>query len=406
MATGACFGGYWNRCARGPQLAAEALNCRAASQWQLSWQIKLMISFDLKLKRYDFSLDVSGEFDDGITAIFGPSGAGKSTLLNCIAGSLRPDAGRIELDGGVVFSSVDAVWTAPDKRRIGTVYQDGALFPHLDIQGNIEFGYRLIPQAIRRFDPLDLAEFLGLSALLARKPGELSGGERQRVAIARALAISPGLLLLDEPLASLDAARRGSILNYLRRVHAEFKIPMIYVSHSITEVVSIASKAMLLRDGSVVGFDRPSALLLRAAALGDVVATDTAAEYTRAERFENILDGVIGESTGHSTMVRIGDLEISTRRQNRNPGEKIVVSLGASQIILASSMPQNLSARNIVKGTVAQVWSSDGLVFTQVDAGPKIIVEITENAMTELGVTVGNDVFLVFKSSSVDVFDA
>ena len=127
-----------------------------------------MISFDLKLKRYDFSLDVSGEFDDGITAIFGPSGAGKSTLLNCIAGSLRPDAGRIELDGGVVFSSVDAVWTAPDKRRIGTVYQDGALFPHLDVQGNIEFGYRLIPQAIRRFDPLDLAEFLGLSALLAR----------------------------------------------------------------------------------------------------------------------------------------------------------------------------------------------------------------------------------------------
>ena len=365
-----------------------------------------MISFDLKLKRYDFSLDVSGEFDDGITAIFGPSGAGKSTLLNCIAGSLRPDAGRIELDGGVVFSSVDAVWTAPDKRRIGIVYQDGALFPHLDVQGNIEFGYRLIPQAIRRFDPLDLAEFLGLSALLARKPGELSGGERQRVAIARALAISPGLLLLDEPLASLDAARRGSILNYLRRVHAEFKIPMIYVSHSITEVVSIASKAMLLRDGSVVGFDRPSALLLRAAALGDVVATDPAAEYTRAERFENILDGVIGESTGHSTMVRIGDLEISTRRQNRNPGEKIVVSLGASQIILASSMPQNLSARNIVKGTVAQVWSSDGLVFTQVDAGPKIIVEITENAMTELGVTVGNDVFLVFKSSSVDVFDA
>ncbi len=171
-----------------------------------------MISFDLQLSRSGFSLDVSGDFDDGITAIFGPSGAGKSTLLNCIAGSLRPDGGRITLDDKVLFSSAEpdreATWTAPDKRRIGTVYQDGALFPHLGVLGNIEFGYRLISESNRRFDPLELAKFFGLSGLLDRKPGELSGGERQRVAIARALAISPALLLLDEPLASLDAARR------------------------------------------------------------------------------------------------------------------------------------------------------------------------------------------------------
>ncbi len=374
-----------------------------------------MISFDLQLSRSGFSLDVSGVFDDGITAIFGPSGAGKSTLLNCIAGSLRPDGGWIELDDRVLFSSAEATreatWTTPEKRRIGTVYQDGALFPHLDIKHNIEFGYRLIPESSRRFDPLELAEFLGLSGLLTRKPAELSGGERQRVAIARALAISPNLLLLDEPLASLDAARRGSVLNYLKRVHVEFEIPMIYVSHSITEVVSIASKAMLLREGRVAGFDRPSALLLRAAAMGSVVGADPDAAGpdaagTPTDRFENILDGVIGESTDHSTIVRVGDIEISTRRQNRNPGDSVVVSLGASQIILAASRPVNLSARNIVKGMVVEVWSSGGMVFTEIDAGPKFIVEITENAMSELGITVGNDVFLVFKSSSVDVFDA
>ena len=374
-----------------------------------------MISFDLQLSRSGFSLDVSGVFDDGITAIFGPSGAGKSTLLNCIAGSLRPDGGWIELDDRVLFSSAEATriatWTAPEKRRIGTVYQDGALFPHLDVQRNIEFGYRLIPESSRRFDPLELAEFLGLSGLLTRKPAELSGGERQRVAIARALAISPNLLLLDEPLASLDAARRGSVLNYLKRVHVEFEIPMIYVSHSVTEVVSIASKAMLLREGRVAGFDRPSALLLRAAAMGSVVGADPDAAGpdaagTPTDRFENILDGVIGESTDHSTIVRVGDIEISTRRQNRNPGDSVVVSLGASQIILAASRPVNLSARNIVKGMVVEVWSSGGMVFTEIDAGPKFIVEITENAMSELGITVGNEVFLVFKSSSVDVFDA
>jgi len=374
-----------------------------------------MISFDLQLNRSGFSLDVSGDFDDGITAIFGPSGAGKSTLLNCIAGSLRPDGGRITLDDRVLFSSAgpdrEATWTAPDKRRIGTVYQDGALFPHLDVLGNIEFGYRLISESNRRFDPLELARFFGLSGLLDRKPGELSGGERQRVAIARALAISPALLLLDEPLASLDAARRGSVLTYLKRVHREFEIPMIYVSHSITEVVSVASKAMLLRDGRVAGFDRPSALLLRAATMGGVAAADPHAEGlaaagTYADRFENILDGVVGESTPHSTVVRVGDIDILTRRQDRSRGDNVVVSLGASQIILAASHPENISARNIVKSRVTEVWSSGGMVFAEVDAGPKFIVEITENAMTELGISVGSDVFMVFKSSSVDVFDA
>lgn len=362
-----------------------------------------MISFDLRLNRSVFALDVDGKFDDGITAIFGPSGAGKSTLLNCIAGSIRPDSGRIELDGRTLFSSGGATWVAPEKRRIGTVYQDGALFPHLDVQHNIEFGYRLIRESDRRFDPLELAEFLGLSDLLTRKPTELSGGERQRVAIARALATSPSLLVLDEPLASLDAARRGSILNYLKRVHVEFGIPMIYVSHSISEVVAIASKAMLLRDGKVAGFDRPSALLLRAAAAVGVTAEGT---YAYADHFENILDGVIGESSDHLTVIRVGGIDISTRRQNQNPGDSVVVSLGANQIILAATKPENLSARNIIRGRVAEVWSSQGKVFTEVDAGPKFIVELTENALNELGIAVGNDVFLVFKSSSVDVFDA
>jgi molybdate transport system ATP-binding protein len=353
-----------------------------------------MISFDVQLDRQGFSLDVSGEFGDGITAVFGPSGAGKSSLLNCIAGSVKPSGGEIRIDGELVYSSSLGISFAPERRRIGTVYQDGALFPHLDVRRNIEFGWRLIAESDRRLDPLEIADVLGLSALLDRKPGELSGGERQRVAIARALATSPSLLLLDEPLASLDEARRGSILNFLKRVHTEFRMPMIYVSHSISEVVSIASNAMLLRDGRVEGFDRPSALLLGAAA-GDGV-----------DSFQNILDGVIGESPDSLTTVRVGSVEISTRHLNKNPGESVVVSLGANQIILAADEPSNISARNILKGKVAEVWSSEGKVFTEVDVGEKIIVELTENALMDLGVAVGSEVFLVFKSSSVDVYDA
>ena len=354
-----------------------------------------MISFDLRLNRSDFSLDVTGEFEDGITAVFGPSGAGKSSLLNCIAGSISPSSGEIQIDETTMYSSANNISLAPEKRRIGTVYQDGALFPHLDVRRNIEFGWKLIPESDRQLAPLELAEFLGLSTLLDRMPSELSGGERQRVAIARALATSPRLLLLDEPLASLDAARRGSVLNYLQLVHSEFEIPMIYVSHSISEVVSIASKAMLLREGKVEGFDRPSALLLGAAAAGGDV-----------DSFENIVDGVIGDSTDHLTTIRVGGVEISTRHQNKNPGDNVVVSLGANQIMLAAVRPTSLSARNILKGTVTEIWSNQGKVFTEVDIGQKFIVELTENALNDLGVVVGNDVFLVFKSSSVDVFDA
>jgi molybdopterin-binding protein len=189
-------------------------------------------------------------------------------------------------------------------------------------------------------------------------------------------------------------------------VHVELKIPMIYVSHSISEVMSIASKAMLLRDGKVVGFDRPSALLLRAATMSGASGPDSDSVATELDRLENILDGVIGESTDHLTVVNVNGIEISTRRQNRNPGDNVVVSLGASQIILAATKPESISARNVIEGRVTEVWSSGGMVFIEVDAGPIFIVEITDNAMNELGISVGSDVFLVFKSSSVDVFDA
>ena len=357
-----------------------------------------MISFELQLNHNEFSLDVDGEFGDEITAVFGPSGAGKSSLLNCIAGSIRPSGGIVRVDDNVLYSGNEGIWIAQEKRRIGTVYQDGALFPHLNVQKNIEFGWRLISQNERRINPFELAEFLGLTQLLQRMPSELSGGERQRVAIARALATSPKILLLDEPLASLDAAWRGSILNYLKDIHEEFEIPMVYVSHSMSEVVSIASQAMLLRGGKVEGFDRPSALLLGAAVADDGL-----------ESFENTLQGVIGESTAQLTTVHLGSeggVGISTRHQNKNPGDSVVVSLGANQIILATVQPQNLSARNILIGTVTEVWSNNGKIFVEVNIGEKFIVELTENALIDLGISVGNDVFLVFKSSSVDVFDA
>ena len=354
-----------------------------------------MISFDIQMNRSSFSLSAKGDFDDGITTVFGPSGAGKTSLLNCIAGSIKPSDGWITLDGVTLYSGSDEVWVSPEKRRISTVYQDGLLFPHLSVQKNIEFGWKLLPESQRRLDPLEIADLLGLTHLLDRAPSELSGGERQRGAIARALATSPALLLLDEPLASLDAARRCLTLNYLKRVNSELSMPMVYVSHSISEVVSIGASAMLLRDGEVKGFDRPSTLLLGDRSAGDEI-----------DGFDNILDGIICDSTDQLTTVRVGDVDISTRHQNKNTGDRVVVSLGANQIILAANEPSNISARNILKGNILEIWSNTGKVFAEVDIGEKFIVELTENSLSDLGVAVGHNVFLVFKSSSVDVYDA
>ena len=354
-----------------------------------------MISFDLQITRPGFSLDITGEFGEGITSVFGPSGAGKTTLLNCLSGLVRPTSGFIEVNGNQIYSEASNVWVEPEKRRFGMVYQEGVLFPHLTVKQNIEFGWKLIPHYDRRLDPLEITEILGLYNLQSRMPEELSGGERQRVAISRALALSPKLLLLDEPLASLDVPSKTSIMNYLRRVHDEFNIPMIYVSHSVSEVLELASSAMLIKDGKSKGFGRPADLLLATSVNGSGLGM-----------FENIMEGVVAGSAEHLTRVRVGQIEISVRQQNKKIGDKVLMSVGANQLIITPEEPKLLSARNVLKGCVKEIWSNNGEAFAEVDIGSKIMVELTESAVNDLGIVVGQEVFLVFKSSSVDVFDA
>ena len=193
-----------------------------------------MLRFDIRITRGQFTLEASANPGERITAVFGPSGAGKTTLLACIAGALQPDKGEIVLGGRTLWSS-NGENVPPEKRRIGYVYQDGALFPHLSALGNIKYGYDLTPPIARRIEPESVIRLLGLEDLLERRPGQLSAGERQRVALARALATSPELLLLDEPTASLDARLRGTVIGYLRRVERELAIPMLFVSHSVSE---------------------------------------------------------------------------------------------------------------------------------------------------------------------------
>ena len=193
-----------------------------------------------------FTLGVNASFPPGVTAIFGPSGSGKTTILNCIAGLSTPDEGEILLHNRPLYSSSRGLNLRPEKRRVGYMFQESLLFPHYRVRENIFYGFKLTPPGRRRIEPEQLVELLELRPLMERHPSSLSTGERQRVALARALAASPELLLMDEPLGSLDIALRGRILRYLKELHRHLAIPMVYVSHSISEVLAIADMALVI----------------------------------------------------------------------------------------------------------------------------------------------------------------
>ena len=357
-----------------------------------------VLRFSFTRMQGDFSLEVAGDFGPGITALFGPSGSGKTTLLNCLAGLLKPDDGEIVLYGRDLYRGSPNMFVPPEKRRIGLVFQDGALFPHMSVSGNIMYGRARTPEADRLVDVDHVVDLLGLRPLMDRSPESLSGGERQRVAIARALAMSPRLLLLDEPMASLDARLRGVVLSYLRRVHDDLGIPMIYVSHSISEVLALADDALVLSRGRVVASGRPSRVLLDPVVGG----------MFRGDPVENLLDGTVVEQggTGQSGRVRVGEIEIVTPPMDRPTGAPVIVALGAEEIILATEKPSGLSARNVIAGSITDLDLVVDGVYATVDIGVRILVALTQGAVDALSLERGQDAYLVFKTSSIKLLEA
>jgi molybdate transport system ATP-binding protein len=211
-----------------------------------------MLTVDIDKRLGDFVLHASFEAEGGVTALFGPSGAGKTSVINMIAGLLKPERGHIMLDGETLFDQAQRIDVPTWRRRIGYVFQEGRLFPHLSVRHNLDYGRWIGGHAADAAAFSHAVELLDIGSLLHRRPGKLSGGERQRVAVGRALLMRPRLLLLDEPLASLDAARKQEILPYFERLRDEAKVPMIYVSHDAAEVRRIASRVVRIDDGKVV----------------------------------------------------------------------------------------------------------------------------------------------------------
>ena len=359
---------------------------------------KPLLSFSITKRFPGFALECEASFESGVTAIFGPSGSGKTTLLNCIAGLTDPDEGDIEVLGRKVFSSSERRNLPPERRRFGYVFQEPALFPHMSVRENIMYGYKLTPAEHRVTDPDDLVELFRLSAVIDRSVTTLSGGEKQRVALARALATSPGLLLLDEPLASLDGGLRGIIIEHLKRVSRELKTPMVYVSHSISEVMALAETVLVLMNGKRVVHGPASRVLVHP----DV---SKIADYAT---LENLLEAevVSGEADGGLRRLRVGEATLLVPDTLRSPGDTVIISLRAGDIILALDVPPRMSAQNVVPATIEEIHVLGPRVLVYVDVGARLVVEITPNALAELDLKVGQGVQLIVKTNSVMVLDA
>ncbi len=355
----------------------------------------------------DFALDVAFRgAARGVTALFGPSGAGKSATVSAIAGLLRPASGRIAIDGETVFDSAGGIFVPPRRRRIGYVFQDGRLFPHLSVRANLMFGARRAKDhpAPASFD--DIVGLLGLGPLLERRPVTLSGGERQRVALGRALLFGPRLLLLDEPLAALDQGRKAEIIPFLQRLRDEAGIPIVYVSHAIDEVAQLADTVVLMGGGRVIAegsvFDVTSRLDL----------------FPHTGRFE-AGSVVAARIVAQDAEYRLTELEFGGGRLwvpeiAAAIGHDVRLRIRARDVMLALSRPDGISANNVLRGTVSAVRLDDGpYADVQLDLGPsgadreaagqaRLIARITRRSVARLGLTVGRPVFAVIKSVTVD----
>lgn len=342
-----------------------------------------------------FELDVDVSFDARVTSIFGPSGSGKTTLLDAIAGLRNITAGEIELSGRTLFSSSRGLNRAPQDRAIGYVPQESALFPHLSVRKNILFGacrnvYDGKSKAIR----VDhVSEILEISNLLDRPVTNLSGGEAQRVALARAILSAPQLLLLDEPLAALDIGLKERILPYLGRVRDEFSIPMIYVTHNLTEVLTLADWVLMISHGRLVAQGAPHEILRSTQAIMQIPE----------EQFENVFAVTFVESDPETGRTKVcmksgQELFIAFLQQPQNPVFQIRVS--ADDILVGTQRPEGISAANILPGIVRRIDVVNGQAIMTVSAGDEFYVRLTASAVTKLGILEQSRVFLIIKARS------
>jgi molybdate transport system ATP-binding protein len=329
----------------------------------------------------------------GVVVLFGPSGSGKSSTALAAAGLWRPERCRVAVDGVVLADTEAGVWVPPERRRLGVVFQDARLFPHLGVEANLRYGMRRAPPGPVRFDAV--VELLGIGALLRRRPHTLSGGERQRVAVGRALLAQPRLLVMDEPLASLDAARRTEILPYLARLRDALRLPILYVTHALDELARLADTVVLLEAGQVVAAG-PIAEVAARADLPLALRDDAAAVLLARVEAHDPARGL--------TRLRAGGMAVLVPLLDRPVGAAVRARVPAREVALARAVPEAVSFQNVVAGRVRRVVVGPLAALVELEAGgAALLARVTPDAVARLGLAPGVETVALFKSVGVEV---
>jgi molybdate transport system ATP-binding protein len=335
----------------------------------------------------------------GVTALFGRSGSGKTSLVNMLAGLTRPTRGRIAIDDTVLFDSSNGTNLAPERRRLGYVFQEDRLFPHLSVRNNLLYGHHRAPASERRATLPEIVELLGIGHLLERRPARLSGGEKQRVAIGRALLAHPRLLLMDEPLASLDTARKEEILPFVERLRDRFRLPIVYVTHDIHEIVRLADTVVLMSEGRVAALGSVYEILGRAD-LRNLTGRYEAGALLRAS-VENH-----DERFGLTHLAFEGG-RLRTSRLDLPLGTDVRVNVRARDVSIALSAPADISILNILPARILEIFESEnGNLDLKLALGDNertaIWARVTARSVHDLQLSVGRSVFALIKAVAID----
>ena len=359
--------------------------------------MKLEVTLGKRLEQ--FTLDVAFESTAPVLGLFGRSGSGKTTLTNCLAGIATPDQGRIAVDGNVLFDSARGINLPPEQRRIGYVFQDALLFPHLNVERNLHYGMRLRQSSEAcevSIAPSDVIGLLGLEGLLARRPATLSGGEKQRVAIGRALLANPRILLMDEPLASLDGERRHEILSYIEMLRDRLPIAIVFVSHSVSEVTRLADDLLLLAEGRI----------LACGPVHDIMGRTDLYPHTGRHEGGALLEcTVLGHDDAYElTRLAFDGGQISMPRISASVDEKIRLRIRARDVTLATTRPVDVSTANVLEGRLVELTERSGpFIEARIRVGNGfILARITRYASDALGLAPGKTVFAMVKAAAID----
>ncbi len=354
-----------------------------------------VLQVDVVARFGSFQLNANFASGPGLMAIFGPSGCGKTSLINVLAGLHRPERGHVAVDGKVLFDSSDNVNLPPHHRRVGYVFQDSRLFPHLSVRSNLTYGMRWVAKPDRHQDFDRIVQLLNLDPLLARQPRTLSGGEKQRVAIGRALLASPRLLLMDEPLASLDVSQKAEILPFIERLRDELGLPIAFVSHNVEEVIRLADTLVILSDGNTVDCGPVEDVMSR------IDLPQVAPLYEAGAAIAVIVEG--HDDAFALTRLAFAGRTLIVPRLPMPAGTRMRVRIRARDVALSLARPEGISVLNVLEGRIAEIGDAAGShVDILVDVGCPVIARITRKSFHDLALTPNQQVFALVKAVAID----